>query len=61
MAHSLGLSVTAEGVETEHQLEFLKRQGCDDFQGFLVSKPVPPNEFAERFLCASDAVHKIEG
>jgi EAL domain-containing protein (putative c-di-GMP-specific phosphodiesterase class I) len=42
---ALGLSVIAEGVETEAQMDFLRRLGCDSFQGFLFSKPVPPEEF----------------
>jgi EAL domain-containing protein (putative c-di-GMP-specific phosphodiesterase class I) len=50
MAHSLGLRVVAEGVETTHQLNFLKAQGCDEFQGFLMSKPVPADTFAAVFL-----------
>ncbi len=50
MAHSMGMNVVAEGVENEHQLQFLKARGCDEYQGFLVSKPLLPEEFAERFL-----------
>jgi EAL domain-containing protein (putative c-di-GMP-specific phosphodiesterase class I) len=53
MAHSLGLKVVAEGIETEAQLAFLKAQGCDEFQGYLKSKPVPADEFTERFLNAA--------
>jgi len=41
MAHSLGLSVVAEGVETEQQLEFLRATGCDIMQGFYFAKPMP--------------------
>ncbi len=41
MAHSLKLKVTAEGVETEAQKNFLARQQCDYIQGYLYSKPVP--------------------
>ena len=41
MAHSLGISLTAEGVETEAQRAFLERSGCDAYQGFLYSRPVP--------------------
>ena len=40
MAHSLGLKVVAEGVETEPQLEYLRRNGCDLAQGYLLSRPV---------------------
>lgn len=46
MGHSMGLSVLAEGVETEEQLEFLQMRHCDSYQGFLRSRPVPAAEFA---------------
>ncbi len=45
MAHSLGLEVTAEGVETGIQLQTLQEFGCDRFQGFYFSKAVPAAEF----------------
>ncbi|MBK5274459.1 MAG: EAL domain-containing protein [Desulfuromonadales bacterium] len=41
MAHNLNLRAIAEGVETEEQLEYLRLHGCDEIQGFYVSKPVP--------------------
>lgn len=45
MAQNLALQVVAEGVETDGQLEFLRRYGCPEVQGFFFSKPVPASEF----------------
>ncbi|MDC8756893.1 EAL domain-containing protein [Janthinobacterium fluminis] len=45
MAHSLGLRVVAEGVETAEQLEFLRRQRCDELQGYYFSRPVAGADF----------------
>jgi diguanylate cyclase (GGDEF)-like protein len=50
MAKKLGLKVVAEGVEKEEQIEFLKRQGCDQMQGFLFSPAVPAAEFEKLIL-----------
>jgi diguanylate cyclase (GGDEF)-like protein len=47
MARLLGLRVVAEGVEEEEQMDFLRRHGCSEYQGFLFSPPVPPDSFAE--------------
>ena len=46
MGHSLGLQVVAEGVETPAQLDFLRERGCDLYQGYLRSRPLPADEFA---------------
>lgn len=49
MARSLNLKVIAESVETLEQLEFLRSLKCDEMQGYFVSRPVPPEEFAQFF------------
>lgn len=52
LASSLNLKVTAEGIETEEQLAFLKRQGCLEGQGFLFARPMPYRELT-RYLARS--------
>jgi len=49
MAHGLGMDVIAEGVEVQEQLDFLGANKCDSIQGFLFSRPLPPEEM-ERML-----------
>jgi diguanylate cyclase (GGDEF)-like protein/PAS domain S-box-containing protein len=46
MAHSLGMSTVAEGVETSAQLQALGTMGCDEVQGYLVGRPMPADELA---------------
>ena len=57
LAHLMSLSVVAEGVETEEQLERLRRIGCECVQGYYFSKPVQVKEF-EKLMEENDAVGK---
>jgi diguanylate cyclase (GGDEF)-like protein len=47
MAHSLGLKIVAEGVETELEFAFLRQHECDHMQGYLFSRPLPKTEFEQ--------------
>lgn len=53
MAHTLGLKVVAEGIESRDQLEFLKAKLCDEFQGYLFSRPLPKEEFKRLLQCST--------
>jgi EAL domain-containing protein (putative c-di-GMP-specific phosphodiesterase class I) len=57
LAHSLKLSVIAEGVESEQQLQFLERHRCDHMQGYHFSRPLPAEEF-ERLVVAQKLAAK---
>ncbi len=57
MAHTLQLSVVAEGVETQQQLEMLRDMRCDELQGFLMGRPQHPEELA-RLLAPVEASHR---
>ena len=50
LAHNLNLEVVAEGVETPEQLELLRLFGCDQVQGYLISKPLPLPELVEYLM-----------
>jgi polar amino acid transport system substrate-binding protein len=50
MAHAMGTSVVAEGVETKSQLRFLQKCQCDEIQGFLFSKALPSKEIERLFI-----------
>ncbi len=56
MAHNMKMKVIAEGVETEEQLSFLRETGCDEMQGFLYSRPVTADRFAE--MLAGDGLNR---
>jgi EAL domain-containing protein (putative c-di-GMP-specific phosphodiesterase class I) len=47
LGHSLGMTVVAEGVETDFQYDKLKKLECDEIQGYLMSKPLTPRDFEE--------------
>ena len=49
MAHGLSMKVVTEGVETNEQLEFLRQQGCEQYQGYIFSKPIMASEIAAMF------------
>jgi EAL domain-containing protein (putative c-di-GMP-specific phosphodiesterase class I) len=53
MAHHLGLSVVAEGVEQKDQVQFLHDERCDNVQGYLIGRPVPGHEFGMLLRSAS--------
>ncbi|MGQ9367449.1 putative bifunctional diguanylate cyclase/phosphodiesterase [Azospirillum sp. ST 5-10] len=55
LAHDLGKTVVAEGVETEDQRRALHALGCDSGQGYLFDAALPPDRFAERWLAAVPA------
>jgi EAL domain-containing protein (putative c-di-GMP-specific phosphodiesterase class I) len=59
LAHSLNMKVIAEGVESSEQLSYLREQGCDGVQGYLISKPLPAGEFIERvWSLKNERAHK---
>lgn len=53
LAHTLGIVVTAEGIERPSQLEWLRARGCEEAQGFLLARPLAAADLEERFLRAA--------
>lgn len=56
LAHNLGLTVIAEGVEDESTLLMLREMGCDSAQGYFISRPLPVNKFNEYLKNTSWAI-----
>jgi diguanylate cyclase (GGDEF)-like protein len=56
MGRNLSLTVVAQGVETSEQAEYLRAHACDEFQGFYLNRPLPPEEFTALLLAPADEV-----
>jgi diguanylate cyclase (GGDEF)-like protein/PAS domain S-box-containing protein len=56
LAHGLGIVATAEGVETQEQLDMIRAEGCSEMQGFLFSRPLPAEEIERTFFCGRNCV-----
>lgn len=60
MAHSLGLNVIAEGVETNEQLQLLKTHGCENYQGYYFSKPLSITDFNHQYMLLKNNPHSMQ-
>jgi len=60
LAHNLGLHTVAEGVETEHVLSELKKMHCDIAQGYLISRPLSPDDFLDYIKAGEWNVERIQ-
>lgn len=50
LAHELGFTIVAEGIETEEQLHYLREKGCDGFQGYLLGRPQPVSYYEQEHI-----------
>jgi diguanylate cyclase (GGDEF)-like protein len=60
MAHSLKLQVTAEGVENSAQFDFIRSLGCEEYQGYLCSAPLPAEDFVEALRSALSPTQRLK-
>ncbi len=58
LAHNFGLKVVAEGVESEDHVDFLAQLGCDELQGYLISKPLPAEDFVNMLRALQECIDK---
>jgi EAL domain-containing protein (putative c-di-GMP-specific phosphodiesterase class I) len=56
IGQSLGMATVAEGIETEEQLARIVAEGCTEAQGFLISRPMPPEQIGDYLLAQKDGV-----
>ena len=56
MGKALGMKINAEGVETDSEAETLMREGCDEVQGFLYSRPVPEKDIDELLVAEKNII-----
>jgi EAL domain-containing protein (putative c-di-GMP-specific phosphodiesterase class I) len=61
LANGMGMTATAEGVETREQLDQITSEGCAEMQGFLFSQPIPAHEIERLFLSGYDAWKGLGG
>src|SRR5205807_8006659 len=60
LAESLGVAVTAEGIERPGQLEWLRSRGCQEAQGFLLARPLAPADLERQFLAPAKPTAEAE-
>jgi len=61
LAHAFDMTTVAEGVETQKQLNFLARAGCDESQGYLHSRPIPRAEFEQLLIKTNTGGVPVDG
>jgi EAL domain-containing protein (putative c-di-GMP-specific phosphodiesterase class I) len=61
LAHAFDMTTVAEGVETQGQLAYIARAGCDESQGYLHSRPIPRAEFEQLLLKVNTSSLPVEG
>jgi diguanylate cyclase (GGDEF)-like protein len=61
LAHAFDMTTVAEGVETQAQLDYLRREGCDESQGYLHSRPVPASELEHWLASLEPRADRVRG